>query len=109
MAPIVYQFCWFSIFTFHVFTSHIITGMQAQIWSETVRTDKQMDYMLFPRLLAVAERAWHKAPWEDDNTSAREAKMTEDWMGFRAAVGNKELLRLDEMDIKYRIPPPGAR
>ena len=89
--------------------NHIITGMQAQIWSETVRTDEQMDNMLFPRLLAVAERAWHKAPWEDGNTSAREAKMTEDWMGFRAAVGNKELLRLDEMDIKYRIPPPGAR
>ena len=38
--------------------------MQAQLWTETVRTTEQLHEMLFPRLLAVAERAWHKAPWE---------------------------------------------
>ena len=86
-----------------------VTGMQAQLWSETVRTDEQMDYMLFPRLLAVAERAWHKASWEEDKGSAKESKKSADWMGFRAALGNRELLRLDTMGIKYRVPPPGAR
>ena len=40
-----------------------IAGVQGQLWSETTRTDAQVDYMLFPRLLALAERAWSPAPW----------------------------------------------
>ena len=39
-------------------------GAQANLWSETLRRDSLVDYMLFPRLLAFAERAWHAAPWE---------------------------------------------
>ena len=31
--------------------------MQGQVWSETIRTSGQLDYMVFPRLLALAERA----------------------------------------------------
>ena len=41
-----------------------IAGIQAQLWSETVRRDSQVDYMLFPRLLALAERAWRTPEWE---------------------------------------------
>lgn len=33
-------------------------------WAETVRTEEQFEGMVFPRLLGVAERAWHRAPWE---------------------------------------------
>lgn len=32
-------------------------GLSAQLWSETQRTDPQMEYMIFPRALSVAERA----------------------------------------------------
>ena len=39
-------------------------GVQAQLWTETVRTKEQLHEMLFPRLLAFAERVWYKAPWE---------------------------------------------
>ena len=41
-----------------------VEGLCAQQWSETVRTDEQWECMLFPRLFAVAERAWHVAEWE---------------------------------------------
>src|SRR3546814_13915283 len=40
-----------------------IAGVQAQLWSETLRTDAGVEYMLFPRLLALAERGWSAAPW----------------------------------------------
>ena len=40
-----------------------ISGLQAQLWSETIRTDANVEYMLFPRLLALAERAWSPATW----------------------------------------------
>ena len=41
-----------------------IAGAQANLWSETIRNDSLVDYMLFPRLLALSERAWHRASWE---------------------------------------------
>ena len=34
-----------------------ISGIQGQLWSETVRRDEQAEYMIYPRLLALAERA----------------------------------------------------
>ena len=83
--------------------------MQGQLWSETVRTRDQVDGMLFPRLLALAERAWHSAPWEgESNATLRQALKADDWHSFANAVGYRELPRLDSLGIKYRIPPPGA-
>lgn len=35
------------------------------MWAETVRTDQEMQEMIWPRMFALAERAWHKADWED--------------------------------------------
>ena len=43
-----------------------VTGIQAQVWSEVIRTPEQLEYMLFPRLAAFAERAWHQAQWEPE-------------------------------------------
>lgn len=94
-------------------------GMQGQLWSETVRTPEQFDYMIFPRLLALAERAWHRASWELDyvpgttftggstslvDTGARDA----DYALFARAMTLKELPKLDAAGIAYRIPVPGA-
>lgn len=85
--------------------------MQGELWSETVRTSANMDYMIFPRLLALAERAWHKADFE--NTSLTEAQHQElfdaDWESFARTLGEKEFRRLENIDVEYRIPPPGGR
>ena len=84
--------------------------MQGQVWSETIRTPQQLDSMIFPRLLAVAERAWHKAPFEEDgiSTEEREIRLRSDWAHFANTLGHKELKRLDERGISYRVPPPNA-
>jgi len=37
-----------------------IVGMQGQLFSETILSEENFYYMVFPRLLALAERAWHK-------------------------------------------------
>lgn len=94
-------------------------GMQGQLWSETVRTPAQFEYMIFPRLLALAERAWHRASWELDytpgrtftggatsfvDTNARDS----DFALFANALALKELPKLDAAGIAYRIPVPGA-
>lgn len=85
-------------------------GIQGNLWSETAITDDNLYYMVFPRLLALSERAWHVAEWENiTNSDERNTKMRKDWDKFASALGARELKRLDDMGITYRIPPPGAR
>ncbi|WP_108946820.1 family 20 glycosylhydrolase [Shewanella halifaxensis] len=97
-------------------------GVQGHLWSEMLRSDEQAEYMLFPRLLALAERAWHKAPWEldydysgqvyDQNsghfTAEAKAQRAQDWQRFASIVGTKELAKLAKADVFYRIPTVGA-
>ncbi|MFQ5609416.1 MAG: family 20 glycosylhydrolase, partial [Woeseiaceae bacterium] len=97
-------------------------GVQGQTWSETLRSDEQVEYMLFPRLLALAERAWHRASWEVPYdyeggrydrasgrfTEAMRAERDTDWNRFANVVSAKELAKLDAYGIDYRIPTVGA-
>ena len=36
-----------------------ITGVQANLWTEYIPTGKQVEYMLYPRALAIAEIGWN--------------------------------------------------
>ena len=83
--------------------------MQAQLWSELIPSPADFEYMVFPRLLAVAERAWHKAGWERQQGPDALQPFVEDWTRFSNVLGHRELRRLDSKRINYRIPPPGAR
>lgn len=83
--------------------------MQAQVWTEAMRTVEELHEMIFPRLLGVAERAWHEALWgKTENKVERIRKTNEEWTSFSAAL-TKEFMRLDKMGVMYRLPPPGAR
>lgn len=80
------------------------------MWSELIRTQDRMDSMLWPRLLALAERSWHKANWESiESLTERVAARKDDWTNFANAVGHKELRRLEAIGVKYYLPRPGAR
>ena len=93
-------------------------GFQAQLWSETIRLDTEVDYMLFPRLLALAERAWHRAPWEPEykpresysfgDGKVDTAAIARDWNSFAARMP-AHLAFLDAANVTYRLAPPGAR
>ena len=94
------------------------TGMQGFLWSETVRTPEQFDYMIFPRMLALAERAWHRASWElpvvegetfsANSGQVNQQALNEDYSLFAHTLATKELPKLDAAGVAYRIPPPGA-
>eukprot|EP00124_Ichthyophonus_hoferi_P005965 Ihof_evm1s1078 gene=Ihof_evmTU1s1078 len=96
----------------------VIVGMQGHVWSEIIRTDEQMDYMTYPRLLALDERAWHKASWELDHTLGHtyndtttyvdKAAQLADWNVFSNIVAQRELPKLDTANVHYRVPVPGA-
>ena len=39
-----------------------ILGIQANLWTETVYNEQRLDFLLFPRIAALAEGAWTLAP-----------------------------------------------
>ena len=46
----------------------LIKGMQANIWCEYIPTEARMQFMVFPRALALAEKAWtpdSRQNWDD--------------------------------------------
>nr|XP_009858403.2 uncharacterized protein LOC100177256 [Ciona intestinalis] len=87
-----------------------ILGMQGQLFSETVRTKQDLEYMIYPRIIALAERAWHKGAWEATSGAGGNMDLRDkDWSEFAAAVGTKELNRLHDLGIEYRIPLPGIK
>jgi len=38
--------------------SNLILGIQANVWTETVGSEKRLDFMTYPRIAAFAESAW---------------------------------------------------
>jgi hexosaminidase len=67
-----------------------ILGVQANLWSEWIASPEQLDYMAFPRMLALAEVAW---------TSANRR----DWRSFETRLA-RHYTRLDAMGVHYRVP-----
>jgi len=67
--------------------AHIL-GTQGQIWTEYQRHPKNVEYMVFPRLLALAEVAW--TPRELKNFNAFEARLA------------RHFERLSALDVNYR-------
>ncbi len=95
-------------------------GIQGQLPSHIVRTQEQMEYMLYPRLLVLAERAWHQASWELEYTPGRQYSagsthyvnqdlLLQEWTYFANLLAQKELPKLDKYALQYRISVPGAR
>lgn len=68
----------------------LILGLQANVWCETIPSRERMQYMVMPRMLALAEVAWVEP----------EAK---DWDRFVKHMV-AQFPRLDIMNVNYRIP-----
>jgi hexosaminidase len=88
-----------------------VVGLQGALWAETVKNPERMDYMIFPKLLALAERAWAPDPkWatETDPVKAKQ-EYQQAWSGFLNVLGKRELPRLNYYDggFDFRIPKPG--
>lgn len=89
-----------------------ILGIQGQLFSENVRNTGILEYLLYPKLLALAERAWVQNPsWATEiDINNSETLYNKDWSVFVNVLGKKELPRLDYYSegFGYRIPPVGA-
>ena len=67
-----------------------VLGAQGNVWTEYMKTSEHVEYMVFPRLLALAEVVW----------SPRAARDWSDFVGRLPA----QLQRLDALGVNYRSP-----
>jgi hexosaminidase len=89
-----------------------ILGVEAQLWSETIKGRDMLEYYMLPKLMGFAESAWAaERSWENMQApEAREKAMNQQWNVFSNTLGQKELPRLSWMNegYNYRVPLPGA-
>lgn len=88
-----------------------ILGVEAHLWSETIKGRDMLEYDMLPKLLGYAQSAWClKRPWENmDDSMARENLMQTNWNVFANTIAAKDLPRMGYINggYNYRIPPPG--
>ncbi len=71
---------------------HHVLGAQGNMWTEYAINPEMTEYMLYPRLLAIAELTWSP-------------QTKRDYDGFLSRLGNA-FVRLDELGVQYHIPIP---
>ena len=64
-----------------------ISGAQGNVWTEYITTDKEVEYMVFPRILALSEVVWSNAKQKN-------------YKGFLSRVENFQK-RLETLSINY--------
>ncbi len=69
-----------------------IIGAQANVWTEYMKTPEKVEYMVFPRALALAEAVWTQLDRKD-------------LVDFQKRLAN-QYARLDRQNVNYRIPEP---
>jgi hexosaminidase len=92
-------------------SKHIL-GIQGALWGENLRSPAMLEYMAFPRTIALAERAWAAEPKSSrlSDRAGRKATLDAEWNVFANTLGQRELPRLGQLsgEVGYRVPPPGA-
>jgi hexosaminidase len=89
-----------------------ILGVEAQVWSETIKGRDMVEYYILPKLVGFAESAWApERKWEKiEDRTEREESIQRDWSVYAQTLAKKELPRLSYLNkgYNYRIPPPGC-
>jgi hexosaminidase len=67
--------------------------------------------MLFPRVIALAERAWAPKPIWETGTDFNETAFAKDYASFMTKLGTQELQKLNTLNggYRYRLPAVGLR
>ncbi|MBB6498602.1 family 20 glycosylhydrolase [Pedobacter cryoconitis] len=83
------------VYSFDPFNFHLdeadrkyVKGVQASTWTEYIPSEDRLEYMIFPRIMAMSEIAWRGKG--------------SDWNGFEKKV-IQQLPMLDAMKINYRF------
>ena len=79
-----------------------IVGVQAQLWTETVRCFDHVTYYVFPKVCGVFERAWNASPSWEGTKEADNPIFMNDLDKYYSTVVSHEMPYYEDMDIVYR-------
>lgn len=89
-----------------------ILGIEAQLWSETIKGRDMMEYSILPKLMGFSESAWApERKWENvADAVSRNKMMQEEWNVFSNSIAQRNLPRLKYLNggYNYRLSMPGA-
>ena len=103
-----------------------LIGIEAAVWTEAIKNPQTLEYKTFPRIIAVAERAWS---WQESisgyidpslppeairkQVAELQGEIRGAWQVFANTLGKYTLPMLDfysnTSSVNYRIQPPGAK
>lgn len=90
-----------------------IMGLEAQLWSETIKGRNMLEYYTLPKLIGFSESAWApERKWEtQSNRQLRLQSMELGWNQFANTIAQKEFPKLALINggYAYRVPPAGVR
>lgn len=87
-----------------------IHGVQAQLFSETIRSFDDVTAYVFPKILGLVERGWNAHPhWEQLRGEAEAKAFHRDLSLFYNKLSEKELPYLQQLSLNIRIPNPGLK
>ena len=90
-----------------------IVGIQGELWSENIRSAEDLEYLAFPKMFGLVERAWAADPeWATTKDAGLSATLYQEaWSKFVNTVGKRELTKLNYFQggANFRIPTVGAK
>ncbi|WP_316794392.1 beta-N-acetylhexosaminidase [Pedobacter frigoris] len=96
---------------------HVI-GVQANLWTEYVRTPEKVEYFIFPRIFSLSEIAWSPVERKDIKNFSEErlplhlAKLDREKTNYwvPAPIGLKDkVMNGQDFSIELKEPVPGAK
>ena len=85
-----------------------IVGVQAQLFSETLRGPQWAEYYIFPKILGLVERGWNAHPsWETLHGQAEQQAFDREVSRFYHQLNRQEYPYLIQAGVNVRLPHVG--
>lgn len=85
-----------------------ILGVQGQLFAETIRSFDGVEYLLFPKLMGLAERGWNAYPaWENLSGTQEQQAFNKALALYYEKISDVEMPYWAKNGINFRLPHPG--
>src|SRR5690606_31124594 len=85
-----------------------LVGVKGGTWAETIVSEERLDYMVFPRLFSLAERAWSSPKTYEDENKFDIKTFNRDYSAFLNKVSKEELPKIQSF-VQFRLPAVGVK
>ena len=85
-----------------------ILGVQGQLFAETIRSFNGVEYLLFPKIMGLAERGWNAySAWEELRGAQEQQAFNKALALYYEKISDMEMPYWARNGINFRLPHPG--